>query len=89
MVMKNNPCFGCTTETGRSVGCHSKCKKYIQASKEHEERRQNYIRQLAEEKEICQHVTASIERSKRRGGYKSNVFRAPKKWGVKNEQSRN
>ena len=83
MIMKNNPCFGCTAETGRSVGCHSKCKKYIQASKEHEERRQNYIRQLAEEKEICRHVTASIERSKRSGGYKSKVFKAPKKGDIK------
>lgn len=23
------PCKGCTTETGRSPTCHSKCKKYI------------------------------------------------------------
>ena len=33
---KENPCYGCTTETGRSSTCHCTCKKYINAKAEHE-----------------------------------------------------
>jgi len=34
-----NPCYGCTAETGRKVGCHSTCEKYIKWKKGSEERR--------------------------------------------------
>ena len=35
MKLKNNPCYKCTTETGRHIGCHSTCPKYIKANEEH------------------------------------------------------
>lgn len=29
MKLLKNPCGNCTKETGRSIGCHATCKKYI------------------------------------------------------------
>jgi hypothetical protein len=37
--MKVNPCKNCTSETGRKVGCHSTCGKYIEWKKGSEKRR--------------------------------------------------
>ena len=33
---KDTPCKGCTPETGRTVNCHTYCKKYLDFIKENE-----------------------------------------------------
>ncbi len=79
MTIKNNPCFNCTFETGRHIGCHSTCEKYINANSEHTKLKQSIREQMKAEMDVCEQKIESIKRAKRNGGYKSNVFRQTKK----------
>lgn len=52
-----NPCYDCTAETGRTVGCHSVCEKHLKWLEEKEERKAamnrpqiNHYRQLETER---------------------------------------
>lgn len=35
-MMKKDPCYGCTPETGRSATCHGVCPGYLDWKKNHE-----------------------------------------------------
>lgn len=36
-----NCCANCTPETGRCVGCHATCEKYIKDKEDYDKRQQN------------------------------------------------
>lgn len=52
-------CNGCTEETGRSATCHGSCEKYLQARKEHEEQRQEYIKKRNDYEDYKNYVHSS------------------------------
>ena len=41
-LYEDNPCHLCTYETGRAVGCHSTCQKYIDYRKNKDKQKENY-----------------------------------------------
>lgn len=40
----NCPCKDCTFETGREIGCHGHCEKYLQWYQEHQKAKQFYLK---------------------------------------------
>ena len=63
---KDNPCNGCTYETGRCVGCHSTCKEYIEAKKEHDKKIDKKKDEYNKQSDYIRYVTDTIAKSKKR-----------------------
>lgn len=66
VTLKNNPCNGCTYETGRHAGCHSVCGKYIKAKAEHEKVLEKRRAEYNEKAECIRYVANVIAKSKKR-----------------------
>lgn len=49
---KKNPCYGCTTETGRSPTCHATCKRYIEWKTPDEPVKEVYVHKHSEKRSL-------------------------------------
>ena len=49
--LKKTPCYGCTSETGRSVTCHGQCSKY-RTWRDYMDTYNDYVRKQKESENI-------------------------------------
>ena len=79
MVMRNNPCKACTEETGRCIGCHSTCQKYIEASEKHVAIREAYNRENRARQEYNDYMICVQRRWQKNRCHDSNGIMTSKK----------
>ena len=66
-----NPCYGCTTDTGRSPTCHATCQSYKEWNEEHK----SYLNDYRMKKDLdCAYMDFKEKSIKRSGGNKRKCW---------------
>ena len=63
MLSEENPCKGCTFETGRYVGCHSNCEKHKEWKKKCDEVRDIRLKKALSTPEIPRQMKKHVWRT--------------------------